>query len=120
MLKETKQDERIKFIGFAPEEKIIEIYVSFDVFVFSSLYEDLCIPIIEAQSRGLPVIIYKHAKIPNEIRRFCLEAESPEHMTQIIEQLKANGYNEKERKKAMDYARSFAWKKNCKGNARSI
>ena len=35
-------------------------------------------------------------------------------MAQIIEQLKENGYNEKERNKAMDYARSFTWEKTAK------
>jgi len=114
MLKETKPDERIKFMGFAPEEKIVEIYDSFDVFVFPSLYEGFGLPILEAQARGLPVIIYKYGKIPKEVRKYCFEAESPEHMAQIIEQLKENGYNEKERKKAMEYARSFTWEKTAK------
>jgi len=66
MLKEIKQNERIKFIGFAPEEKIVDIYDSFDVFVFPILYEGFGMPIIEAQSRGLPVIIYKYGKIPKK------------------------------------------------------
>ena len=35
-------------------------------------------------------------------------------MAQIIEWLKENGYNEKERKKAMEYARSFTWEKTAK------
>jgi len=104
----------VKFMGFAPEEKIVEIYDSFDVFVFPSLYEGFGLPILEAQARGLPVIIYKYGKIPREVRRYCFEAESPEHMAQIIGQLKENGYNEKERKRAMDYARSFTWEKTAR------
>jgi len=43
------------------------------------------------------------------VRNYCFEAESPEYMAQIIEQLKENGYNEKEGKKAIEYARSFTW-----------
>jgi len=82
--------------------------------VFPSLYEGFGQPILEAQSRGLPVIIYKYGKIPKEVRRYCFEAESPEHMAQIIENLKENGYNEKEQKKAMEYARSFTWEKTAK------
>jgi len=98
-------------MGFAPEEKIVEIYDSFDVFVFQSLYEGLSYPILEAQSRGLPVIIYKYGKIPKEVRKYCFEAESPEHMAQIIEELKENGYSEKKRKEAINYARSLYEKK---------
>ena len=82
--------------------------------MFPSYYEGFGLEILEAQARGLPVIIYKHAKIPNEIKRYCFEAESPEHMAQIIEELKENGYNEKQRKKAMEYARSFTWEKTAK------
>ena len=34
-------------------------------------------------------------------------------MVQIIEELRENGYNEKERKKAMEYARSFTWERTA-------
>ena len=89
----------------------MSIYDSFDAFVFPSYYEGFGIPIIEAQSRGLPVIIYKYGKIPKEVRKYCFEAENSEHMAQIIEDLKENGYNEKLRKKATKYARTFTWEK---------
>ena len=104
-------DKRIHLKGYAPGEKIVEIYDKFDVFVFPTPYESFGLPILEAQSRGLPVIIYKYGKIPKEVRKYCLQAESPEHMAQIIENLKENGYNEKLQKKATEYARSFTWKK---------
>ena len=101
----------VKLNEWVPENKIVEIYDSFDVFVHPSLYEGFGLPILEAQSRGLPVIIYKYAKIPKEVRKYCFEAESPEHIAQIIEHLKENGYNEKLRKEATEYARSFTWEK---------
>ncbi|MEM0143782.1 MAG: glycosyltransferase, partial [Candidatus Parvarchaeum sp.] len=87
---------------------------SFNAFIFPSLYEGLGYPILEAQSRGLPVIIYKYGKIPKEVKKYCFEAESPEHMAQIIKELKENGYNEALRKKATEYARSFTWEKTAK------
>ncbi len=111
----AKDDNRIKFMGFAPEDKLVDIYDSFNVFVFPSYYEGFGIPIVEAQSRGLPVIIYKKGKIPKEVRKYCFEAESPEHMAQIIENIKENGYNEKLKKKATEYARSFTWEKTANG-----
>jgi len=111
LVKQAANDKRIVFRGPAPEEKIVDIYDSFDAFVFPSLYEGFGLPILEAQARGLPVIIYKYGKIPKEVRRYCFEAESPEHMAQIIEELRENGYNEKERKEAMEYARSFTIEK---------
>jgi len=117
ILKKFKEDNSLSNVyikGYLEEKDKVKTYDSFDVFVFPSLYEGLGSPILEAQSRGLPVIIYKYGKIPKEVRKYCFEAESPEHMAQIIEQLKENGYNEKERKKTMDYARSFTWGRTAK------
>ncbi len=110
----SRNDPRIKLNGFCAEKEIINTYDSFDIFAFPSFYEGFGLEIFEAQSRGLPVIIYKYGKIPKEVRKYCFEAESPEHMAQIIEDLKENGYNEKLRKKATEYARSFTWEKCAK------
>jgi glycosyltransferase involved in cell wall biosynthesis len=107
----SSNNKNIKFFGYAPEEKIVNIYDTFDIFVFPSLYESFGLPIIEAQSRGLPVIIYKNGKIPKEVRRYCFEADSPENMAEIIKNIKENGYNEKKQKKAIEYAQSFTWEK---------
>jgi glycosyltransferase involved in cell wall biosynthesis len=113
-LKKITKNKNIRFMGFAPENRIVDIYDSFDVYVHPTLYTGFELEILEAQARGLPVIIYKYGKIPNEVRKYCFEAESPEHMSQIIENLKENGYNEKVRKKATEYARSFTWERCAK------
>lgn len=107
----SSDDNRIRFMGFAPENRIVSIYDSFSVFVHPTLHEGFGLPIIEAQSRGLPVIIYKKAKIPEEVRRYCLEAKDEEDMAGIITRIRENGYENKERRKTMAYARQFSWKR---------
>ena len=117
MLLKFKQDhglDNVDFNGYLKEDNKLKAYNSFDAFAFPSLYEGLGSPILEAQSRGLPVIIYKYGKIPKEVRKYCFEAESPEHMAQIIENIKENGYNEKLRKKSTEYARSVTWERCAK------
>ena len=104
----------VSLMSYLQEEEKVKTYDSFDVFVFPSLYEGLGSPILEAQARGLPVIIYKRGMIPKEVRKYCFEAESPEHMAQIIQNIKENGYNEKVKKKATEYARGFTWEKTAK------
>ncbi len=104
----------IKLNGVAKERDILNIYDSFNVFVFPSFYEGFGLPIIEAQARGLPVIIYKKGIITKEVRRYCFEAENAEHMAQLIEHIKNNGYNEKKRKMVMKYARGFTWEKTAR------
>ena len=117
MLLRFKRDhglDNVDFNGYLKEDNKLKAYDSFDAFAFPSLYEGLGSPILEAQSRGIPVIIYKYGTIPKEVRKYCFEAESPEHMAQIIENLKENGYNEKLKKKATAYARSFTWERCAK------
>lgn len=113
--KAAGNDKRIIFKGRSSRDEITDIYDSFGAFVFPSLHEGFGLPIIEAQARGVPVILYKEAKISKEIRKHCFEAKDPHHMAQIIEKLKDNGYVAKSRKKAMAYARTFTWKRAAQG-----
>ena len=83
-ISKLSSSKKFSFRGIAPEDKIVDIYDSFDAFIFPSLYEGFGLEIPEAQARGLPVIIYKNSKIPKEVRKYCFEAESSEHMAQII------------------------------------
>ena len=109
--KKNNRLNNVEFKGYLNENDKLKTYDSLNAFVFPSLYEGLGYPILEAQACGLPIIIYKYGKISKEIRKYCLEAESPEHMAQIIENLKENGYNEKLQKEATAYARSFTWER---------
>ncbi len=112
--KEANGLKTVKFEGFAAENRIVQIFDSFDAFIFPSLYEGFGLPILEAQARGLPVIVYKKGKVSEEVRRYCFEAEDAAHMASILYDLRENGYDEKLRKKATAYARSFTWSKCAK------
>ena len=71
--------------AFVSEKKIVDLYDSFDAFLMPSLYEGFGLGIIEAQARGLPVIIYKGGKIPKETRKYCMVAKDPKHAAEILE-----------------------------------
>lgn len=96
--------KNIRFMGFAPEDKIVEIYNSFDLFVFPSQYEGFGLPILEAQKCGVPTIVLSGARIPKEVTKYCPYGKdeyeiaeqmktifnkgfrfSPEHLTHIKE-----------------------------------
>lgn len=106
--------ENVLFKGYVSDRRRVKVYDEFDAFMFPSVYEGLGHPILEAHACGLPVIIYKYGKIPKEVRKYCFEAESPEHMAQIIENIKENGYSEKLRKRSTKHARRFTWEKCAK------
>ncbi len=105
----SRADKRIRFRGFAPENKLVDIYDSFDVFVHPTLYEGFGLPILEAQARGLPVLICKNALIPAEVRKYCIETDDEDHMAEEMERLRLNGYDGKLKRKAEAYARQFTW-----------
>jgi glycosyltransferase involved in cell wall biosynthesis len=102
-------DRRIRFMGFAPEDALVDIYDRFDVFLFPSVYESHSQSILEARARGLPVILNKSGNLSQENREHCIEARSPGHMAQLITDLRHNGISSRELKKEVDYARRFTW-----------
>ncbi len=104
------KDKRIRYMGLAPEDRMVSIYDSFDVFVFPTISEGFGIPIIEAQARGLPVIVMKGASMAEEVSRHCLEARDESEMASLFVKLKQNGYSDSSRKASTEYARRFTWK----------
>jgi glycosyltransferase involved in cell wall biosynthesis len=108
-------DSRIKIMGPVPQILKLDVYDSFDAFVFPSRYEGFGMPIQEAKARGLPVIIWKYGKISKELRKYCFEATDPAHMAEIIQNIRDNGYNAKLRKKAIASARKFTIQRMARG-----
>ncbi len=106
-------DSRIAFKGFVPSDQMVNVYDSFDVYLHPVLYAGFEMELLEAQARGVPVIISKKAQIPEEVKKYCYEVEDEDRMAQIIKDLKDNGYDEQLRMKAMNYAREFTWRKTA-------
>ena len=107
--KEKNNLDKVRFMGFAPEDKIAQIYDSFDAFMFPSKYEGFGLPILEAQSRGIPIIVYKKGKVPKEVTKYCFKAGSQNEAARIITELQKKGYPKEKRNQATRYARSFSW-----------
>ncbi len=106
---EIGNDKRIQLMNLAPEEKKIDIYDSFDVFVDCSIWESLMM--YEALARGLPVIIVRGGKINPDLAMHCIEVGNEKELADAILDLKVNGYNPEKRKQAMAYVGQFTWKK---------
>ncbi len=105
----------VHLMGFAPSDKMVEIYDSLDVFVMPSNYEGLSHQILEAGARGLPIIVFSSAKIPKEVTKHCLKAKNEMEMAQIINALSKHGYSDAKRKAEMKYYREFSWDRTAKG-----
>jgi glycosyltransferase involved in cell wall biosynthesis len=64
----SKNDSRIEFLGFIPDDKMNEFYNSIDIFVFPTIIEGYGLPIVEAMACGKQVITLKDALIPKDIK----------------------------------------------------
>lgn len=102
--------DNVTFCGFAKEASIVKTYDSFDVFIFPTLYEGFGLPILEAQARGLPVIVYRKGVVPSEVKRYSLLASNPGQAADIIKRLRRSKHAPRS-KKATAYARGFTWEK---------
>ena len=112
MVEAACNDKRIKFMGFAPERRIVRIYDDFDAFVYPTMCDQFPASIIEVQTMGLPVVTYSKGEMSAESRRYCIKAE--DDMASILENIKQNGYDDKSKTQSINYARSFTAEKQAK------
>ncbi|ADU20952.1 MULTISPECIES: glycosyltransferase family 4 protein [Ruminococcus] len=72
LAKELGVTDRVKFVGNLSADKMPEYYDSLDIYVQPSKQEGLPRAVIEAMSRGCPVIGTNIAGIPELISKICL------------------------------------------------
>jgi glycosyltransferase involved in cell wall biosynthesis len=102
--REAEGDTRVRFMGPAPEERIVEIYDSFDALFLPSIEEGFGLPILEANARGVPVIVYEDARIPKEVCKYCIRIKDElPSADEILE------YKLKFREEMIEFARGFTW-----------
>lgn len=81
MLKELVGcDDRIKFLGFIPDEELRNFYNSLDVFVFPTAIEGYGLPPVEAMACKKPVIVLDDAIIPWEVKKRCIIVEELDYV----------------------------------------
>jgi len=107
--KEQNGLDNTNFMGFAPEDKLMEIYDSFDLFFYPTLEEGSSLPILDAQARGLPVIIYENTTLDDEVTKYCFKVKDEKEAAQQVINLKENGYEKSLKDEVTAYARSFSW-----------
>lgn len=109
------QDD-VRFIGFVPDEDMAALYSAADVFLFPTLYEGFGIPVIEAQSCGIPVLTSNVSSLPEvggdaavyvdpySVENICEGIVRIVSDTSLAQELRQKGY---------ENAKRFSWEKSA-------
>lgn len=110
MVKRMGLEERVKFKGYVPEDRIVDVYNSFTIFAFPSMFEGFGLPILEAQRCGIPVLINERARISPEVREYCAEARGKNGFANRMHRLLTDrNLYLRLRKKGISYSKGFTW-----------
>ncbi|WP_157203109.1 glycosyltransferase family 4 protein [Methermicoccus shengliensis] len=102
----------VRFEGSAPDEEIVKVYNSFDVLVVPSVWEGFCIPILEAQRCGVPVIIREGAHIPLEVSKCCIRSSSEEDMAErMYDVITDADLRHRVVREGISHSRQFTWER---------
>lgn len=68
-------DKRIKFLGFVPDDRLVDFYNSMSIFCFPTSIEGFGLPIVEAMACEKPVVVLQDAIIPSDVKDRCIAVE---------------------------------------------
>jgi glycosyltransferase involved in cell wall biosynthesis len=71
-VRELELVDRVKFIGYAPDEDLPVLYSGATVFAFPSLYEGFGLPPLEAMACGVPVVVSNRSSLPEVVGNAAL------------------------------------------------
>ena len=72
----SEGDNRVKFAGYIPDDRLCTFYNSMDVMVFPTMIEGYGLPPVEAMACKIPTVVLADAIIPWEVKSKCIIIES--------------------------------------------
>jgi glycosyltransferase involved in cell wall biosynthesis len=116
-LAKKEKIKNIRFRGYLPEDKVVETYNSFDVYLMTSKYEGFGLNIGEAIACGIPTIVRENARITPELKKLCVIGKDEEDIANKIAKLSEDKKYRKEIiEKGLKEIKKFTWEKNFKGH----
>jgi len=110
----TRGLEDVEIREYVPEDKIVEFYNEFDIYLRSSWYEGFDLNLIEAMRCGVPCFVFSWAKIPKETTKFAVKCIDTKDMaTKVVEILNDKSKYLEIVRKSRAYARQFTWERFC-------
>ena len=69
-------EDRVRFLGYVPDEDLPKLYSAAGVFVYPSIYEGFGLPVLEAMACGCPVIAFDNSSLPEVVGNAGLLVET--------------------------------------------
>jgi glycosyltransferase involved in cell wall biosynthesis len=104
--------DRVRCLGFVPDEHLAALYRHCLAFVFPSHYEGFGLPVIEAMACGAPVIASHVASVPEVVgdAGLLIDPASVDDLARAMTMvLKQEGYREQLKAQARQRAARFSW-----------
>jgi glycosyltransferase involved in cell wall biosynthesis len=102
--------DRVRFLGYVPDDDLPSLYASADIFVLPSTYEGFGLVLLEAMSSGTPVIATKVGGIPSVVENdktgFLIPRDSDALKQKIEYMLRNDNIRQDMAKRARSYAES--------------
>ncbi|HIQ39262.1 MAG TPA: glycosyltransferase family 1 protein [Methanothermococcus okinawensis] len=102
------------FTGYVPDEDLPALYNAADLFVYPSLYEGFGLPPLEAMACGTPVITSNTSSLPEVVgdAGIMVDPYDVDGLSKAMYEVLTNdGLREELRKKGLERAKLFSWKK---------
>jgi len=68
----ARGDPRIRFLGYLPDDELVDFYNSIDVFAFPTWVEGYGLPPVEAMACKKPTIVMMDAVMPFDVKSRCI------------------------------------------------
>ncbi|MFH1745306.1 MAG: glycosyltransferase family 1 protein [bacterium] len=116
-VEELNLQNKIIFLGYAPDDDVPAFYNLASCFIYPSIYEGFGMPVIEAMRCGCPVITSNTSSLPEAAgdKAVLVDPESiDEIVTAIKNVLSDNVLRESMKKKGIEWSKKFSWENTAR------
>ncbi len=116
-LEELHLKEDVIFVGYVPDEDLVKLYNTTELFVFPSFYEGFGLPPLEAMACGCPVITSNTSSLPEVVgdAGIMVDPHDPKALANEMQNVLINeGFRANLSKKSLERANLFSWKQTAK------
>ncbi len=120
ILEAMRQEERIHYVGYVPDEDLAALYSAASTYVFPSSYEGFGLPALEAMACGCPVVASKGSSLDEVINGAGLQFDPGSHddmAAAILRMTRSGSLRDEFKAKGFSNADRFTWQQTAEGTA---